>query len=315
VAVARTRQELQIFGVDQESTEFLVHNTSLLADQRQFPEATITHHPLSWTVHMQAQVPVPRRFGRATLQSVPLQFDMDLRDVPGSWADSQPTGQVDRARLFGDDDSDQASATPDEDEFIEHLAASDGLLLLFDPIREWNAGDTFRYLYGPLLKIAERRMGRGPIGAKLPHYVAVCITKFDHPDVYRRARQGYCTVSGDDPYLFPRIADDMAERFFADLCHEADLGNAELVAGTLRQYFRPERVKYFVTSAIGFYVDKNASRFKEQDYQNTVPVPLEESAKNGDREAKQKWCVRGPIYPINVIEPLIWLGQSLATEG
>jgi hypothetical protein len=127
------------------------------------------------------------------------------------------------------------------------------------------------------------------------------VTKFDHPDVYRRAKRGgYRTFSPYDPYLFPRVPDEFAEEFFVNLVKEADKGNAELVPNALRAFFRPERVQFFVTSAIGFHLSKSSSRFQEGDFMNLVPKG------GGDFQ------IRGPIHPINVVEPLLWLGRNMS---
>jgi hypothetical protein len=324
VAVIRGQQQLQIYGANQDSTRYLVQNTSTLADQLRFPEATQASQALSWIINMKTQVPAPRKFGRSTTEWAPLQFNLDLHDVPGGLADAVPQATQARAGLFDDDEDavpgvgpGNAPGAESEDEaFVEHLAGSNGILLLFDPIREWTSGDAFRYFYGPLLKIAERRLGARPgVDPRLPHHVAVCVTKFDHPNVYRWAKRfGYCSSAPDDPHLFPRVHDADAERFFAELCRQSDLGNADLVSGALRQYFRPERIKFFITSAIGFYLDRQAARFTDQDYQNTVPVPPDQRTRPvGD--GRPELILRGPIHPINVVEPLVWLGRSLAADG
>jgi hypothetical protein len=66
----------------------------------------------------------------------------------------------------------------------------------------------------------------------------------------------------------------------------------------VRQYFYPDRIKYFITSAIGFY-RHDEGQFRVDDYQNTV------------QEADGLVRIRGSIHPINVVEPLLWLGQQL----
>lgn len=303
VAVTRAQRDLLIFGSDNESTEFLALNTAMLTSGRRFPEGTVTLQQLSWTMNMQTQVAVPRRFGKPTLQTVPLQFNIDLLDAPGRNFGSVPeAGPSARSEhLFGaeDADGDEVVTAAPEEELIDHLAGCDGIVFLFDPIREQKVGDAYEYFQGTLLRIAQRRFGQARAGvSKLPHYVAVCVTKFDDPEIYRRARLGgYRTFDQNDPYMFPRVHDDSASDFFADLCLQSDLGNADLVSSAIDHYFRPDRIRYFITSAIGFHVSKGARRFREQDYQNVAP------------DGK----IRGAIHPINVAEPLLWLGQCLAT--
>jgi hypothetical protein len=319
IAVNRAQdRNLMIFGVDDGSTDFLVDNTAMLTQQRRFPPATQLQQQMSWVLQLQTEVPARRRFGRQVMTPVPLELNIDLLDAPGREFASVP-GLTDdggqraaagsRNALGFDDDEDDgddgeaAGTVGAEDNLMDSMASCDGLLLLFDPIREWERGDAYNYFQGTLLRIAQRRMAdRTQPGTKLPHYVAVCVTKFDEPDVYRRARiNGYRSFAADDPAMFPRVRDEDAEPFFAELCRRASRGDADLVRNALYRYFQPERVRFFITSAIGFYLGKRSSRFQEQDFQNAV------------READE-FRIRGPIHPINVVEPLVWLGQSLAAR-
>lgn len=313
IAVSRAAEsDLMIYGTDDSSTDFLVENTERLTRSRQFPDATAEGQQLSWVVQMSTERSVRNWFGVQRRVVVPLELNLDLLDEPGRvYADSGDKGSVAPARGggaalgFDDDDDDNDALGTDvatEDRVMDDLAGCDGLLLLFDPTKEWEDGDAYNYFQGTLLRIAQRRMpGRTMPGGRLPHYVAVCATKFDHPDVYNQAkRRGYRTFSAEDPYLFPRVPDELAEKFFADLVLESERGNADLVSNALRRYFYPDRVRFFVTSAIGFYLSRKASRFQERDFMNTV------------QQASGTPQIRGAIHPINVVEPLTWLGKSLA---
>jgi energy-coupling factor transporter ATP-binding protein EcfA2 len=309
IAVLQSRgQQMRLFGTDESSTKFLKENTAQLTRDRVFPEATQSQQQLSWILSMDQEIEVQKKPWGKKMVTVPVELNLDLLDAPGSrFSDVPPEAGAsgDEARLFGDDDDefDEVPADSPED-VMDQLSGCNGLVLLFDPTREWRTGDMFNYFQGTLLEIAQRRMqGRTEADGRLPHYVAVCVTKFDHPDVYRRAKRGgYRSFSPYDPYLFPRVPDEFAEQFFVDLVKESDRGNAELVPNALRSFFRPERVQFFVTSAIGFHLSKRASRFQEQDFMNLAPQG------GGDFQ------IRGPIHPINVAEPLLWLGRHLA-EG
>jgi energy-coupling factor transporter ATP-binding protein EcfA2 len=305
VAVTRSKQDLLIYGSDDEATDFLAENTSMLTTQRRFPPATEQLRPLSWAMHLPVQRASRTRLGRRSMETGTLQLNIDLLDAPGGTFRSVPSASTAGGgdNLLFDEEDGEAPGAPEE-ELIDHLAGCDGIVFLFDPIRERTNGDAYEYFQGTLLRIAQRRLSQGgEVRPKLPQYLAVCITKLDDPDVYRQAkRKGYRSFDENDPYLFPRVSDDSAEQFFAELCRGTDVGNADLVSGAIRQFFMPDRVKYFITSAIGFYVG-SATRFREQDYQNAVP----------DSDGVVR--IRGPIFPINVVEPLLWLGRSLTSAG
>lgn len=311
-------QDLMIYGVDDASTDFLVDNTSRLTRDRIFPPATnLGGNQYSWVLRMETQVPERRRFGRQTMATVPLEMNLDLLDEPGRVFADVPDGAATDpggGRDLGfDDDGDSpdgssvdpaAAPAVTEESVMDRLASCDGLLLLFDPTREWVTGDAFNHFQGTLLRIAQRRMaGQAVAGGRLPQYVAVCATKFDHPDVYRRAKnRGYRSFSVEDPALFPQVQDELAEKFFTDLVRQSERGNADLVAQALRRYFEPDRVRFFITSAIGFYKSRQSARFQEADFMNTV------------RQADGTFQIRGAVHPTNVVEPLVWLGQSLAAR-
>jgi hypothetical protein len=309
-AVTRsTKMDLNIFGVNDDSTEFMVSSSDMLSADHMFPPATLLASSFSWTMNMTTQIQMPQRgtFGRQNLITVPQhrQFNLDLRDAPGGWhgsQKSQPNPAQSRVSYGGGNPPSGASPSPvsDIDELMDYLAGCEGLLLLIDPVRELQAGDSHRYFQSTLLKIAQRRLSSMGAGARLPHYVAVCITKFDDPLLYKFARlNGYRSYNEDDPYLFPRVHDDDAEAFFKELCSNSAMGDADLICNALSRFFDPERIRYFVTSAIGFY--RQGSRFRDDDYQNTVD------------QSDGTFRIRGQIHPINVLEPILWLGQSVTT--
>lgn len=309
IAVARKRTEgLMLYGADGPSTDFLVENTARLTQAQEFPPPTVTGQQLSWVMHMRTRVPA-RRFGLPVSATVPLVLSLDLLDERGSrFADvgadaSAAAGSGNADHLGYGDDADPAAAAggDGEESFIEQLAGCDGLLLLFDPTREWREGDAFNYFHGTLMKIASRRM-QDPAwsGLKLPQYVAVCTTKFDHSDVYQRALDhGFRRFSIEDPYLFPRVPDEDAEDFFVHLVRGSKRGNADLVRDGLREFFYHDRVRFFITSAVGFHLPEKMGMFEEADHSNVISLP------EGPR-------IKGAIHPINVVEPLVWLGQCLA---
>lgn len=311
VAVLRGGHNWRLFGVDDEATAFLSESTAMLTERREFPPATTNVEHRSWVLMSQAEVRYGPRWRRRTA-TVPVEFHLDMLDAPGSRFDSQGSGGNgavkepigDRLGFDDEDDEDDApfhEPLSDDEELIDSLATCDGILYLFDPIREWKVGDAYRYFHRTFLRVAQRAMQSGRlVDTRLPHHLAVCVTKFDEPKVYLTARErGYLTYDMADPYLFPRVHEDAAEDLFRDLCRISATGSAEMVRTSIEKYFLPERVRYFATSAVGFYLG-SAARFRGADFQNVVPV------KNG------KSMIRGEVHPINVVEPLLWLGRHLA---
>jgi hypothetical protein len=99
VAVTRSAMDLNLFGVDDKSTDFMIDSTRTLTNDHIFPAATQTDSAYSWTMNMSTQEPVRDRgrFGRATTSTATVrsQFNIDLRDAPGGWfASHLKAGQV-----------------------------------------------------------------------------------------------------------------------------------------------------------------------------------------------------------------------------
>jgi hypothetical protein len=295
-----------IFGAKDESTELMLSSSRTMYRERRFPDAAEQVSWYSWTVNITTQVQALHR-GRSDSRGVVTvpqysQFNIHLRDAPGGWygiQQSQGNPTQSRISFGGRNATGGGSPSPvsDIDELTDYLAGCEGLLLLIDPVRELKTGDSHEYFQSTLLRIAQRRLASMPPGSRLPHYVAVCITKFDDPVVYNFARlNGYRTYDEDDPYLFPRVHDDDAESFFKELCGNSAIGDADLICTALARYFHPERIRYFVTSAIGFYRE---GRFRDDDYRNAV------------EQHGGSYKIRGQIHPINVLEPVLWLGQKI----
>jgi energy-coupling factor transporter ATP-binding protein EcfA2 len=301
VAVQLAPKDMMLYGRDDEATDFLADHTDMLVTDRIFPSATRSQRPLSWALHTTVERP-QRRWGKTVMVPSPYRLNIELLDAPGGQYGRGPAAAP-SARTGLDDDDGNAVGGDDEDFLMEHLNMCDGIVLLIDPIRERVSGDAFSYFNRTLLRITQLKYSQGNRApGRLPQYLAVCVTKFDEPDVYRMARRGgYCTLARSNGTYLPAVADGQAALFFENFCRAATRGNARLISSAIGQYFMPERVKYFITSAIGFYVEPNRA-FREQDFMNTV------------RESDQI-RIRGTISPINVVEPLLWLCQNLGTAS
>lgn len=291
IAATRSPADLRVKGRNDESTDFLIRNTHSLNAQHQFPPSTQSQQPLSWTLQMSVPNQARGRFRNRGPAMVPFDLRVDLQDAPGVAYAAVPAAQPSRLDLGGGDIPDVAT----------YLANCQGVLLLVDPIRERESGDAHEFFHGTLLRIAQRV--EAPPGRRLPHYVAVCVTKFDDPSVFKFAMDNdFLSYSEYDSLMFPRVHDYDAERFMRELLAGSPLSDIDLILGALRQYFDPDRIRFFVTSAIGFYVGPSGE-FRENDYWNVVPA------------GAGNFRIRGPVHPINVAEPLLWLGERIAAES
>jgi hypothetical protein len=295
-ATARATDHVMVRGNNDPSTDFLITNTNIMANHR-FPPPTVDRTALNWTLQM--WVPNPgrrplRQFLRSWPERVPFDFDIDMQDAGGLEFQSVPQGS-DRIE-FG-----SGGNGGNGENIATYLARCRGLLMLIDPLRERERGDAYSFFFGPLLRMAQTQ--RVAAGQRLPHYVAVCVTKFDDPVVFEFARDyGYLTYREDDEAAQPRIHPNDAERFMRHLFQGLPASDIDLILGGMRQYFWADRVKYFISSSVGFYVDP-ASQFREDDYKNVAQTDTGE------------FVIRGAVRPINVAEPLQWLGQRMAAEA
>jgi hypothetical protein len=296
-------------GSDEASTMFLQESLHQLTSTREFPRSTTNDRSLVFRFTGEREV--QRGFMRKKIGIERVAFELDVLDVPGVKYDSDFSIPAAHPLAAEDDDDfdaggntgDSAYASPAsfgerEDRLLDHLQMCDGIVYLFDPERDSREQDAFRYFHPVLDKLAARVLAQDHNEhSRLPHHVAVCVTKFDQPNIYRRAMTRGFAVPGELPPYLPRVPDHAAEDFFRMLC--ADPGsNTDLVESGLRQHFRT--LNYFVTSSIGFYVAGN--RFRSHDFLNV------ERAGNGSGDYR----IRGRAYPINVLEPLLWLHRSIS---
>jgi hypothetical protein len=159
----------------------------------------------------------------------------------------------------------------------------------------------YAFFQRTLEQLARRTYDEGRLrDGKLPQHLAVCITKFDDPRVYQRAYRAGVVLTGVDEQMTPRVPEDSARAFLEVLCARPDAGSAPLVLGSIDRYFDRERVGYFVSSAIGFFVG-NGGRFLAHDFVNV------KTTEAGDR-------IRGEVMPINVLEPFLWLEKRLTAS-
>ncbi len=310
-AVTRTRNNRsagnwRIVADDPKSSEKLKDWTHRLVQERQFPEKTEVGEeiPLQWWFigDLTGTEYEQRRRGRRKPSQAECKFMLDLVDVSGEAFSHSAEREI-------------------KEKALNRLEEADGLIYLFDPITERDKRSAFPYL-DSILKDLSFRMKDKLITGRLPHQVSVCVTKFDDKDLLFQARQAHLVSSGPDG--LPRVPDEHAEEFFSTLCEgnfwgkgehdEETYTGATWVRDALREGFLPDRIKYYVTSSIGYWrqrsgnhaePERTGSNFDPDDFSNVVNVP-----QNGENIPK----IRGAIHPINVLEPLISLQQRILQQ-
>ena len=276
-----------VTGADEASEKKLRNLENALIRDRCFPNATQGIEHNRWVLTGRVLRTIPRRwwFGYGQREET-VRIFLDLVDASGGIAGPANFEGRLRSNLIG------------------NLADSSGIIFLYDPVREFDQGDAFDHTSGVLSQLVQWMAdSRGLADGKLPHYVAVCITKFDDIRVLAMAEKLELLSYDPDPPKFPKVSDDEARDLFAELCSVSLGGGADRMMRTLEQHFRRERIKYFATSAIGFYLDPRIGIYDPEDSKNVLPESHLKSPQ-----------IRGPVHPINVVEPLMWLDRMLAGE-
>ncbi len=282
-----------IWPRNDESVDYLHQRQREMTVERRFPDATDlgVRAPLSWGFagHI-ARSEFDKRPWPLWRRELLSNFELDVIDVSGKIFGKNP-GQA--------EDADSAAAKA-----FEHLEHAQGLIYLFDPITERNSHDAIKYVDGTIEELKRRVLkNTGKFSRYLHHELSVCVTKFDHRQVYQRARK--MNFVNDRPDGMPMVYDKDAERFFDDICsgafwperYEDNRERARLVRQKLCNAFDPDRIRYYVTSAIGFAEKASTASFDGDRFQANY---------NGDSE------ITGDVHPINVLEPLIRLQQRIA---
>ncbi|MGN9783798.1 hypothetical protein ACTMTF_20355 [Nonomuraea sp. ZG12] len=282
IALNRAETNWKLVGENQASGAELIKLRNRLLDDRRFPDSTESLTYYSWLLigpgedHRQWWRPWRTQPGRAP------RIKLDFLDPRGGlYADPQ--------------------ASVDKEALVSSLVRSRGLIYMFDPDRESLVGDAFKHLDSALNEVAAQMLaGNEYADGKLPHYIAVCITKYDDPRVLALADQwGFAEPDLSDELRIPRVAEDHARDFFHQLCRRGRNHNAEMILDLIETYFHKDRAKFFVTSSVGMYIDERYGRFDPDDFLNVIDDP------HGGL------TIRGPVRPINVMEPVIWLGGML----
>jgi len=285
------------------ATATLINWTHQMVNEGSFPTTTGIRDPteLVWRCVGDLTGSQYVRRGRFRRRSrTTSRLDLALLDVSG--------------QVFGHDARDRRLPSGFADMALQHLARAQGLVYLFDPVGDHDGKAAAEYVNRTLTMLSRTVMAEGRlIGLYLPHYVAVCITKLDHPEVFRWAREAGLVNYGPDG--MPRVLDRHAGDLFDAICqgefrtYQRTDGPspAVLVRNLLRRYFHPDRIRYYAVSSIGYrkppgWGDRATERpgfmFDPDDFSNVTE-------RDGERR------IRGPVEPVNVIEPLIELQMQI----
>lgn len=169
-----------ISGMTAEAGAFLSRGMDLLTRQRAFPEATMGVREMAWSIQG------PKRKGRLGISGRRPSFVLDIQDAAGE--------------AFGD-------GHPQQAQLVGQLARSHGLIYLFDPLGDAEtATESFNFLQSTLTQLtAQVRNRQGLVDGRLPHYVSVCVAKFDHPDIFRPAVEAGWVTQDTVGAQLPRV--------------------------------------------------------------------------------------------------------------
>jgi hypothetical protein len=284
-AAVQANPPWNLFGLTRADSSFIDYCTAEMIGNRRFPQASMpgVEYRFRGTLEGEYAQQV-RRHQRRQFVSSPVRLELSILDVPGG--------------VFADDQHGYPGAL--REHLLDNLAASNGIVFFFDPLREEEGAGIYEYFQVVVDQLRSRlRASNGLDGSYLPHRVAVCIAKYDDQKVLEIARNGGYIAGGlNGADIFPRIADDRAEAFFDELCSRSPGGGATLFGHAVRRFFHPDKIRYFAVSSIGFYLEPSG-QFNWTNCYNVL------------KAAEAPWKIRGNIHPINVLEPLLWLGDSI----
>jgi hypothetical protein len=291
IALKRRRYGYTLAGKTDASVNLLIDMTDRLIAQGEFPLATENIDYFEWDLFRNQQQATDQYGNPVSGRVGPKRITLSLADPKGEYAAASP----------------EMRSNPNRKKLIDDLADSDGILFMFDPIREFVVGDAVSTANGLLHQIIAAVASRDPdhFDGTLPQHVAVCVTKFDEPRVYETAKRlGILRVDPHDQHRLPWVHEHDALKLLTALTAVSGTGHGEMLLNALNQAF-PGRVRFFVSSAVGFYVSPMTGRFDPDDPQNLVkPAP----GLSGSGDSR----IRGGLYPINVVEPIIWLTEQVS---
>jgi hypothetical protein len=264
-----------ISGMTQEANNFLSESVSQLAVRRSFPQATMGIQGMSWS--FQGEEPASGLMRNRSRES---SFVLEIQDASGEVFDR---------------------SHPEHARIVDQLARAQGLIYLFDPLGDaMELTESLTFFYSTLTELSTRiRDVGGHYRGRLPHHVSVCVAKFDHPHVFQPAVEAGWVTQDSVGSQLPRVPEQHGARFFQWMCDEFRGSTARLVRDGLANFFHPDRISYYATSAIGFRLNPQHI-FDYRNYANVETV-----------DGSPRICTSPE--PINVLEPLTDLERRIRT--
>ncbi|OIJ66346.1 hypothetical protein [Streptomyces mangrovisoli] len=265
-----------VVGMSQDANDFLIENVTRLTSERRFPVPTLAPVGMSWSF-------TGTERGALRPRGRDVSFVLEIQDFSGESFWKKDTRSVDPAA-------------------VDHLARSQGIIYLFDPLLDAEEHTrSLDYFYATLTQLAARVRDEGRFHRnRLPHHVSVCVTKFDHPSVFRPSVEARWVTQEQTGSRIPRIPDNLGNAYFDWVCDDFRGATARLVRDGLRNFFHEDRISYYASSAIGFRLNPQ-NIFDYRNYANVEMV-----------DGEPRICT--PPIPINVIEPLVDLERKIRTD-
>jgi hypothetical protein len=299
-AIPRDLGRWVVYPGNEITASLMVESARALVAERRFPAITMPGSTTEVCMHFVGDL-AGSRFDRRRLlrrrAPLPERFILTLADVSGE--------------AFGHDLGYRHMSSETQKFADDRLAAAQGLLYFFDPLGERDHGNSMEYLNRAIIDLSRRMLTEGRlVSGYLPHYVSVCITKFDHPDVARQAQRLGLVTYGPDG--MPQVTGKNAKTLFDAICegtfwegrHKRSALSALFVRDQLKNRFHPDRTRYFVTSAIGFYPPPSGSAAGRR------PAFDPADCVNFHEEGGQQ-KIRGPVTPIGVLESVLSLQRGI----
>lgn len=271
-----------IAGRDKASREFLKDGIKQVIRDRIFPPASVGSIPLAWKFRgkkpRQDREGIFRWFADLLHDDAAgpdIEFVVEVNDVAGEvFAEKEGESQ---GRL--------------REQMLDSMIRADGIVYVFDPIgTTQDDTNSFDYYVDTVERLKERAEGLNRMvgTGQLPQHVSVCVTKLDDPLVFEAAAAAGLVYSAESDAL-PEVPAEFAAKVLRELCLDE---GSQYVCDRLEKDFVPSRIRYYVTSAVGFHqVD---GRFDRADFGNGVGRKF-----------------RSVARPINVVEPIFSLYQRI----